>query len=378
MDRRLQAQIEADPVLQEAAEWLLELRSGNVSSQRITEWQRWLSEAAHRQAFDRVESLWHMTAEVNARWPSEAELTLDRYIADEGISAWRARAGSDVSAGARRHWLRQVPQMLGAWPWRRARFFTFSASAVAAAIVMLLVYWPTISVFLHGGTRISLHTGIGESRTFTLQDGTVISVGPDTTLTATLGKHFRTVALQSGDAYFRVRKDPAKPFTVHAGRSTVTDLGTVFDVRHVGSGIVVSVAEGVVRVTAALPQREPGSKLNSPNADVRRLAMRVTAGQRLAMEPFDTAPRISSIDRRWVAGWRRGHLYFLDEPLGSVVADLNRYSTRRIIVADPDIARLRVTAAVSVHDIDSWLASLRTTFSVRVVRRVDHLIIEPR
>jgi transmembrane sensor len=377
MDRGLQAQIETDPVLREATEWLLELRSGNISSQRITQWERWISKAAHRQAFDRVESLWQMASGVNARWPDESELAQDKYAGEEGITTWRALAQSTVHPDSRRRRSWPAPRM--AREGRRLKgLFAFSVPALAAAAIMLVIYWPALRVFIQGGTRISLHTGIGESRTLTLQDGTIVSIGPDTTLTATLSEHSRTIVLETGDAYFRVKEDPARPFIVHAGRSTVRDLGTIFDIRHVDSGIVVSVAEGMVQVTAPVPHSGPGDDSRPASARIRRTPLLLAAGQRLTLEPFDTVPRISKIDPRWVASWRRGRLHYLDEPLGSVVADLDRYSDTRIVVTDPKIARLRVTAAVSLRSINAWLASLGAAFPLQVVHRADLLLIEPR
>jgi transmembrane sensor len=369
MDRRMQAQIETDPVLWEAAEWLLELRDGNVSGERITEWQQWLSEAAHRQAFDRVESLWDMAAGVKARWPAEAELAGDEYSGDEGIAAWRARAKADAAVGSAHSRGREAARTPGSGPWGRTIFSALAASAIAAAAIAALVYWPWAGAFLDGGSRISISTGVGQTRTVTLRDGTVISVGGDSSLVAVLRRRSRTVWLASGEAYFRVRKDAARPFTVRAGRSTVTDLGTIFDVRHVDRGLVVSVAEGVVRVTTPPPPADPGG---------RPLATRLSAGHRLALERFDTTPQVSPIDPDWAADWRQGRLHYLDEPLGSVAADLERYSGRRIIIADPDVARLRVTAVVSLHDIGAWLASLSATFPVRVLSQSGSVTIERR
>ncbi len=377
MDRRLQAQLEADPVLQEATEWLVELHGGNVPGERISQWQQWLAEGAHQQAFDRVESLWHMTAEVKPAWPSQAELTRDEYAGNEGIAAWRARTRPDPAEPGRGGCPRQLSLGRGPWRWGRGRFGALAATAMTAALAVGVIYWPAIRAFFQGGSRIFVHTGIGQTRTFTLQDGTAISVGPDTTLTVTLRAHSRSIALRSGEAYFRVRKEPSRPFTVRAGHSTVTDLGTLFDVRHVDRGIVVSVAEGMVRVTTSLPQ--PHGAPSKPSGRAARvLAIRLRTGQRLALEPFDTVPRIATIDPKWVASWRQNRLHYLDEPLGSVVADLDRYSRRRISVADPAIARLRVTAVVTVQGIDAWLASLAAAFPVRVVRQPGAVIIEPR
>lgn len=97
------------------------------------------------------------------------------------------------------------------------------------------------------------------------------------------------------------------------------------------------------------------------------MPIQLTAGERLALESFTTLPQLSSMKPDWVGAWREGHLQYVDEPLNGVVADLGRYSERRIVIADPALANLRVTGVVYVKNIDGWLASLQATFPVRVV-----------
>ena len=105
---------------------------------------------------------------------------------------------------------------------------------------------------------MTLTTGVGETRTIRLPDGSIISAGADTDLVATLLKGSRTVVLGNGEAYFRVVKNPGRPFTVRAGDTTVTDIGTAFDVRRTLNGVIVAVAEGVVDVATHPPRDHIG------------------------------------------------------------------------------------------------------------------------
>ena len=222
---------------------------------------------------------------------------------------------------------------------------------------------------------MTLATRVGETRTISLPDGSIISAGADTVLVATLLKRSRTVVLSTGEAYFRVVKNPGRPFTVRAGDTTVTDIGTAFDVRRtLSGGVVVAVAEGVVNVATRQTREHIGS-IEKP----RLAAIQLTAGQRLALESFAALPQLSSVKPNWVGAWRDGRLQYVDEPLNGVVADLARYSDRRIMIADPTLAHLRVTGVVSLQNIDGWLASLQATFPVRVVSEANGTrIIEQR
>ncbi|MHB8814170.1 MAG: FecR family protein [Steroidobacteraceae bacterium] len=361
MDRLLQAQFEDDPVLKEAAEWFFEMRSDDVTGERIAEWQQWLSNTANRDAFGRVEVLWRLLDGATVQWPTEAEVTADGYSGAESITAWRLR--NERPSGAVNRARRGLQ-----WDWRNLRTAIAGVAAAAAIAIVVAAYWPAFIVILQGGSRMTLATGVGETRTIRLPDGSIISAGADTELVATLLKGSRTVVLGNGEAYFRVVKNPRRPFTVRAGDTTVTDIGTAFDVRRTGDGVIVAVAEGVVDVATHPPRDHIGaiegfaSSMERPSV----MPIQLTAGERLALE--SSLPQLSSVKPDWVGAWREGHLQYVDEPLNGVVADLARYSERRIVIADPALAKLRVTGVVYVKNIDGWLASLQATFPVRVVR----------
>jgi transmembrane sensor len=365
MDRLLQAQLEDNPRLKEAAEWFFEMRADDVSGERIAEWQQWLSCATNRDAFGRVEALWHLIDGATVRWPTEAEVTADDYSGAESIAAWRLRDEPRFSPITRSRLGRQ-------WDWRNLGMAIMGVAAVALAIVAALC-WPILIVALQGGARIAVATGTGDTRTITLPDGSVVSAGADTELVATLLKRSRTVVLAHGEAYFRVVKDPGRPFTVRAGDTTVTDVGTAFDVRRTLNGVIVAVAEGVVNVATRLPPDYISSveRFLGSNERPKLAAIQLTAGERLALESLNTLPQLSSVNPNWVGGWREGRLQYVDEPLNGVVADLARYSNRRIAIATPALATLRVTGVVFVQNINGWLASLEATFPIRVVSEAD-------
>jgi hypothetical protein len=63
--------------------------------------------------------------------------------------------------------------------------------------------------------------------------------------------------------------------------------------------------------------------------------------------------------------WQSGRLSFDDEPLQYVVDVVNRYSGKRIVIADSRIADLRISGTVLGDHIDGWVASLNTAFGIR-------------
>lgn len=367
--RHEQARLEDDPLWAEAAAWFIELRSEHVSSERIAEWLRWLDEdARHQQAFDGIVSLRGQGRQLQARWPSESEVAADDYTGDESITAWRERSRALSAPSASSAAVRGSGPVSS--PGRRRH--AAMAAAVALAVIALLGwrFGPTVSAALQGGKRLAFATDVGEIRTLTLPDGSLVTAGGQTSLVAIALKHSRQLILDRGEIFLRVAKDHTRPFTVRAGGASVIAVGTAFDVRRIKTEAVVAVAEGVVRVSAAGESRSDLVASAGPSAAGDQTNL-VRAGQQWRLDGSGGAAQVTSVDPDAVAGWREGRLQYLDEPLALVIADLARYSSRAISLKDERVGQMRMTGVVFPHDIDAWLASLEVSLPVRVQHQAD-------
>src|SRR5262249_789825 len=93
-------------------------------------------------------------------------------------------------------------------------------------------------------------TAVGKRDSIQLSDGSRVILGPDSRLTirSDYGAKTRAVELV-GDAYFDVRHDADKPFSVRVGRALVEDIGTTFAVESdAGDTTTVAVISGSVRL----------------------------------------------------------------------------------------------------------------------------------
>jgi transmembrane sensor len=75
-------------------------------------------------------------------------------------------------------------------------------------------------------------------------------------------------------------------------------------------------------------------------------------------------PAVDLPDVSVATAWQGGRLSFDDEPLRYAVEVVNRYSRKRIVIADPAIANVRVSGTVLGDHIDGWVASLDTAFGI--------------
>jgi transmembrane sensor len=300
-----------DAATLEAAEWLLRLSEDAVDADDIAQWQQWLSARPdNRAAFERAQTVWDLTSRVkNPAWPTDSEVAAD---------------------GARFGWLATHRMKL----------------ALAAVLVLSVIAGVVSWQWLGSRDTLALVTDLGQNRSFTLPDGSRVSLGGASHIQSRFSEKRRTIELASGEAFFEVEKDPARPFVVRAGEVSVEAVGTAFNVRRAAERIEVVVTSGAVRVN--------GEQIDA--------GMRTTidSGVHIA----SAATEVAAVLKR-----QQGQLQYNDEPLRFVVADLNRYSKVPIEILSPQAGELRVTGTVLERDVDAWIEGLSQALPVEVSLR---------
>lgn len=247
----------------------------------------------------------------------------------------------------------RTPRLTPAW--RGPLLSAAVAVAAALALVVLVPQWTAPSGEAH-------ETQLAEIRTLTLEDGSVVTLGADSRVEVRFGENERRVVLESGEAFFEVAHDEARPFFVQAGDALVRVIGTKFNVNRADARVSVEVLEGVVRV-----QRTELLGL-TPRGDAQELR----AGQRAELAALSSpiafsAPSAAVTTTATHPGaWRDGRLDYNDVRLGEIVADVNRYYAPGVRLADPALADLRVTASFRPNEVDRILRVLDEAMPIDV------------
>ncbi|HEV8330231.1 MAG TPA: FecR domain-containing protein [Steroidobacteraceae bacterium] len=217
----------------------------------------------------------------------------------------------------------------------------------------------------------SISTDPGEWQAVTLADGSELQLGPNTLLRVDLGAARRSIVLERGEAYFRVTKDPAHPFVVQANAFSVRAVGTEFAVAHHRREVIVTVAEGSVRVA-------PSSRFEGdPTASIIPLVS-IAADQQLRIA--DTWPVTPShVDVRYELAWRERQLMFRPgDTLAHAAEEFNSRNRVQLRVA-PAAAALPVRGNFNASDPVAFAQTLVGTAPIVIARpSSDVLLIEHR
>lgn len=244
--------------------------------------------------------------------------------------------------------------------WRDRRFF-----AAAATLVLGVLGTAWFLTKPAPDTSIqSYETPVASVGSSVLPDGSKVDLGALSRITTQYSSQVRSVTVDAGEAFFSVSKDSRRPFIVSAGGVRIEALGTEFNVRHGKDRIIVAVSEGVVAVASPLSQ-----------TDAR---VTLSPGQQAIYLTSTGQVTVTGIHPHDAASWRTGVLKYVHEPLGTVTADLNRYSTRQIVVTDPALSRLPFTGTVFSTRITDALEALEDVFPLRVVESDQTIELRPR
>lgn len=317
----------SDIARRQAADWFARLLGPDVTGRDIEAFERWCAESdANADAY----------AAIAADHAFAAQLADDPAIVAATRKAHIAHAGHSDAGGPRR-WL----------------------ALAAAALVVVAVGAGAWRFYLGMGTTQALATAIGEQHTLTLADGTRLVLDTNTRVESRFNGTSRELVLHEGRIDVDVARDP-RPLSVVSGRGVVRDVGTRFEVERHGDDVAVTLMSGIVSVS--LPR--------AAGANEATLAPGQQA--RFGAEGGIVVADAGAIDD--AARWTEGTLVFKQRRLGDLIAEVNRYSTTQIRLADSSLADLRVSGVFRVGDQASLLEALRAGWSISTKRTSDHEI----
>jgi transmembrane sensor len=73
--------------------------------------------------------------------------------------------------------------------------------------------------------------------------------------------------------------------------------------------------------------------------------------------------------------WREGVIALRNSTLRDAIAEFNRYAVRKIVIADPGIADLRIEGNFRSDDAAGFVELLQTAFPVRVTQQSNDSIV---
>jgi len=311
-----------DPVVQ-AADWILRLEAAPSDEVLERGLARWLEQSeAHRAAYRMVR---HTSA------------ILDRGPRDAAPIA--PRADTDVRLPPRRP--------------RRARWIAAGAALVAACLALVL--HPVIRTHV----LADYVTGVAELREIALPDGSVAYLDAASAIAVDYRPDARRIELLSGQAFFEVAHNAARPFRVDADEVSVVVTGTAFGVNRTSHAISVAVQSGTVEVSLA------GSDDRS----------RLGIGQSWIYDRQTGTTGRGDVQPAGVALWRARRLVVHEATFGDVLEEIDRHMQGAIVVRDGFLKQQMVSGVYDLSRPREALEALAGSQRARLTQITPYLAV---
>ena len=230
--------------------------------------------------------------------------------------------------------------------WLRVLSFSAAACVVILLSTIAIHYKDKVSE-LTADTSTQIIMPPGQRSQVTLDDGTVVWLNANTVFSypSRLSSMDERCVELDGEAYFEVSHDPKHPFVVKTPKTSVTVLGTKFDVRDFGSSdySYVSLLEGKVDVSFNAYEN---SVISLSENDMVSL-------------DHGTIYKGKYSDINFLL-WTKGIYVFEDNSLKAIAEDLELYYGMEIRIVDDTLAEYTFSGKFRLNDgIETLLRTLQ-------------------
>ncbi|MFL0809026.1 MAG: FecR domain-containing protein [Agarilytica sp.] len=309
----------------EAISWLARLQSDNILESEKAEFFIWLEKSNINQAaYIQAESLWEK-GEALTR-PNDEELR---------------------------------GQIL---TWFRPQTIFYSGVSLACALFLFVTFLPTSSSEI-------LYTEQQQQKIITLDDGSQLTLNPNSRISVTLSRRHRHVLLHRGQVFFDVATDPSRPFEVETDLGLIRVLGTEFSVEKTTNphtetsaepsdvDVIVTVVEGKVGIIPL----EKNFKSQKEKSDYT-----LVKDEQISLNEAAAGSQVKTIDAKRETAWTKGQIIYKGETLGKVIQDLEFYNNVIIKVTDDRLKHEKLHATLSINKVHASLLNIAHALNIEL------------
>lgn len=207
---------------------------------------------------------------------------------------------------------------------RRQKLRLLRLKLLKIAAILLIPFLLGISAYLYqdrrqmaavGRNEVTVKVAKGQKATVTLPDGSTACLNAESALRyrQNYGYEDRKVCLE-GEAYFEVKNNPSKKFTVHTECLDIEVSGTCFNVYayETENKVEMTLVSGQVKVEAPLA------------AASSRQSLEVRSNEKVIYDKTSGELRIEKADTHFCTAWMRGELVFRSECITTVLLKIER------------------------------------------------------
>jgi transmembrane sensor len=284
---------------------------------------RYLNGEASAQEIEQVESWLEQHGNSQSGWDEMDKASRGK---------WLDSLYADIQASAGINDLKVIRMRPAANLWRGVA----AVAAMLAIFFTIYLEWPLLHSKLYPDKLVAIKVPANQQRQVILSDGSKISLNSASQLKYPKAFNGKTREVYlSGEAYFDIEHNAAKPFIIHTGKVITTVLGTAFNIKEDSRQhtVIVTVTRGKVSV-----------------ANGGRALGVITPNQQISFNTVSYQHSQRMIDVKPVIAWLESDVHFDDITFAAVALQLQQRFNVKISFANEKIKSCRFTGTALKAD----------------------------
>lgn len=253
------------------------------------------------------------------------------------------------------------------------RWIKWGGGLMAAAASIALILSLSLNI---GGPNLSpealqdAHFVAAAYQYQVLNDGSQLDLNQGSEVEVNYTVEKRLVKLIAGEVYFKVAKNPDRPFVVEVNGTEVSALGTAFNIRYQSDAVEVVVTEGRVRWERPLDE----DKLAEIEDEGKLFYREMVSGQKSIITSEDDISDhlvIETVQEEEIEAlleWRHEVLEFDSTPLSFAIEAFNRRNKIQLIIADPVLQDELIVGSARSDNIERFVLLLEAAIGIEIDR----------
>ena len=235
-----------------------------------------------------------------------------------------------------------------------------------ATFSLLLTFFVLVGInqFPPAVMMADISTSTGEWQSYTLDDGSQISLNSNSAIDIRFDNNSRELILLAGQVKVNVSKDAQRPFIVSTEHGSVAALGTEFIVSHQSESTHLAMLESKTLVKTA-------QQLQS---DISQ-GLVVSSGFSVDITEDKLGVLHKVSPKLLTESWQQQQLIVQNKSLAEVLNEINRHRQGNIFYDDEKIQHLRVSAVLPLNDTEQALTLLMANYPQLKMRMLTPYIV---
>ena len=363
--------------------------AGELSPSEVESLQQWVTDSdENRRYFEEMKATWQAAGSVDTSVIYQPEKAWKKVTGRQPVRTYsnRQKISMNLISPRTKRVIHRTLQIAAAVA------VIFSGGALASYLMLKPGIDRAEKLVALADSEYKIVVSRGAKSNMVLPDGSIVVLNAASKITyaADYGFSSREITLE-GEAYFDVKSNPEKPFTIHTSDIDIRAFGTAFNVKAYpeDNTIVTTLERGELKVNSRndnslditlKPKQNVVFYKSEPIASKQEKSTNVTQSASIQQNDVPVVTVTEDVNIGLFTSWKDSEWTIESQTFGELAGSLERRYNIRILFGSDDLKNYRFSGTIRNETIEQMLNALTITAPMKytIEQGVVRLQVDPK